>query len=410
MVWFYLSYLRNDLLGKPVLHGSLLALIYLTRPELILIILTFCGLLGVQTLRRLLSKKSQARVSFLMQVGNFCLPIIVIAGGYHLFRLAYYGEFFPNTYYAKDGLGAYWSAGWLYLRHFCLYSPLIMLALVGVIVGLAFNKKVRENFRSKSQYKMMLLQASILVIYVVRLGGDFMAFRFFLPAMIIFVLVVEGMYQSIVRDETIKLYCALGLLVVAVLLVFFPFAVPQRDGYIADERQYYDFYHPPYRAFFEDPVEHHWYKYGLGFKVIQERTNYPISVGAGNIGYLGYAAGPKVYIVDILGLVDKQTARNWSVVKQRGRPGHDIKMTLEQAVERKVTFFGTPYSKWNSVMDVRIGTIISLDPAFVRNFPDKVAGLKKLKGDYAKSPKDDDGSGAFLKTLESKYQVSVDTL
>jgi arabinofuranosyltransferase len=109
LVWFYQSYQRHDLLGKPLLHGTLLALLYLTRPELALLTISFYAILAWQMTRLYILKRREKTGRLWRDILRLSLPLALLAGGYHIFRWSYYGAFFPNTYYAKNGLGAYWS-------------------------------------------------------------------------------------------------------------------------------------------------------------------------------------------------------------------------------------------------------------------------------------------------------------
>jgi hypothetical protein len=143
---------------------------------------------------------------------------------------------------------------------------------------------------------------------------------------------------------------------------------------------------------------------------LQEQTQFPLVIATGNIGYLGFAAGPKVTIVDIYGLVDTEAARNWQEVNKRGRPGHERKLDLATLVDRRVTIATTPFEEWNSIMNTPSGAIITLDPVFLRYFPDRVSALKEYKrkvqtGILPKSP-----SFEFLQVLEERYGVQVENL
>ena len=79
-------------------------------------------------------------------------------------------------------------------------------------------------------------------------------------------------------------------------------------------------------------------------------------------------------------------------------------------VDRRVTIATTPFEEWNSIMSAPIGAIITLDPAFLRYFPDRVTALKEYKrkvkaGTLPKSP-----SSEFLEILENAYGVQVENL
>lgn len=410
MVLFYQSYKRHDLLAKPVFHGTLLALVYLTRPELALLIISFYAVLLFQSLACLKSTSTKALRTHLTAIIWLSLPIAVIAGGYHVFRLAYYGEVFPNTYYAKDGGGAYWSQGWVYFLHFWRYSPILLASVMTALVGMIVSPRWRQWLAGDTPRRVMLMQAVMLMIYITRLGGDFMAYRFFLPVMVILAVWLNDLVNLITESRRTRYLAGAALLAGTIALAFIPITAPKRVGFIADERQYYDLYQPAYRALFEEPVAQPWYKAGLDLKALQEKTNYPISLGAGNIGYLGYAAGAKINIVDVYGLVDRQTGRNWQMVHERGRPGHDKKLSLRMAMDRRVTICETPFTAWNKVMDTPFGPIITLDPAFLKFYPEKAAGLKELKKMLVSGTVRGGELPVFIQLLEQAYGVRLEDL
>lgn len=409
MGWFFISYRNHDLLAKPMLHGSLLAALYLTRPELVLLIPVFYAVYGIQALMATAKKRTEAARQQWIGLGKLSLPIVLIAGGYHVFRWAYYGELFPNTYYAKQGLGAYWSQGRVYFDHFLRYSPVFLAAVTASVAMILFTGRLRKLYLTSQPRVVMLIQSCVLTLYVIRLGGDFMAYRFLLPPMLIVVILLNDLPDRLFRGSKTKVALATGGLIATVLLVIFPFGAPKRVVHIADERQYYDLYHPPYRALFDDPVEHVWWKKGIELRRLRDAIDYRIVYATTNIGYLGYAAGPGVYILDAYGLVDKQTARAWHVLVKRGRPGHEHKLTMDMAIDRGATFLMTPFGEWKKAMSTGFGSIVTLDPKFLRHFPDKIEALKKLK-EAGRSGAITDGSYEFLLELEKRYGVNVDNL
>ena len=410
LVWFYQSYLKHDLLGKPLLHGTLLALLYLTRPELILLILSFYAVLAWQVTRLYVLKRREKIRLIWRDILRLSLPLVLLAGGYHLFRWLYYGAFFPNTYYAKDGLGAYWSQGIKYFLNFWHYSPILLLALVGWLGLIAVNRRFRSQAFGSPRRYVMLAQAALLALYVVRLGGDFMAYRFLLPSMVILVTLLSDSLNYLIQSRTSQRLVGAVLLVGTSLLVVFPLNPPKAEGFVADERQFYDLYHPAYRALFEEPVGHKWYQQGMQLGQLQEQTQYPLVIADGNIGYLGFAAGPMVTIVDIYGLVDKQAAHGLQVTGTRGRPGHESKLTLAMLIDRRVTIATTPFEEWNSIMGTPFGEIITLDPAFLHYLPNYVAALKEYKQKVKAGTLPKSLSFEFLQILERRYGVQVENL
>jgi len=98
-------------------------------------------------------------------------PIAVVLVALTTWRLAYYGDPLPNTFYAKTG-GMGWAAGGAYLRHHAGGHPGLWLAALG---GLPLAVRSRHG---------AALSAACLgfVVYVASIGGDFKPTgRFILP-------------------------------------------------------------------------------------------------------------------------------------------------------------------------------------------------------------------------------------
>ncbi len=82
-----------------LLAGLLSASIALTRPEGVLLFTIFpIAILGWWLLERIITWKDVVRV-----VGAFTASFTAVFGGYLLFRVLYFGDWYPNTYYVKGG-------------------------------------------------------------------------------------------------------------------------------------------------------------------------------------------------------------------------------------------------------------------------------------------------------------------
>ncbi len=110
------------------------------------------------------------------------LPVIVIYIPYTGWRLGYYGDFFPNTYYAKMAYLPAWDRGREYLETFLrVYElrPFLLLPLLAI--PLARDRAVRRVLAAT------VLGSAATVLYLWRLGGDFMEWRFLMPVTGVFV-------------------------------------------------------------------------------------------------------------------------------------------------------------------------------------------------------------------------------
>ena len=110
------------------------------------------------------------------------LPLMLVVGGYELFRLRYYGYPLANTFYVKTSGEGLWERGVSYLglagREFGW--PMLAacaLSLTGLLIS---------NSRAPARPRVLLfgtgVAAAIHLLYVARVGGDFLdLYRFLTP-------------------------------------------------------------------------------------------------------------------------------------------------------------------------------------------------------------------------------------
>ncbi len=144
--------------------GPLFALASLTRPDGLIASLSAMGAAAV-----LLANRGRLARRWSLRT---ILPFVALVGGQYLFRRAYYGDWLPNTYYAKIDGRLWWSAGRAYLVAFgleyaiWLWFPLVVLGVV-------------QNVR-RGRLAIPLLFASATIphaIYVAAIGGDHFEYR-----------------------------------------------------------------------------------------------------------------------------------------------------------------------------------------------------------------------------------------
>jgi arabinofuranosyltransferase len=100
------------------------------------------------------------------------IPFAFIAA-HMLFRLAYYGQFVPNTYYAKEG-GIYaLERGAWYVATVVRANPEVGGLLIAALVGL-----VLSSGRARTVIAYGVIYAAVYALYLIKVGGDFMEYRF----------------------------------------------------------------------------------------------------------------------------------------------------------------------------------------------------------------------------------------
>ncbi|MEI9950724.1 MAG: hypothetical protein WDO74_17540 [Pseudomonadota bacterium] len=115
------------------------------------------------------------------------LPVAFLVGGYELFRLRYYGYPLPNTFYVKTSGVGLWERGLSYLR---FAGGEFGWALVGTcLLSLPFlliQSSLRASQQRSHSARVLALctgiALSIHLLYVARIGGDFLdLYRFLTP-------------------------------------------------------------------------------------------------------------------------------------------------------------------------------------------------------------------------------------
>jgi arabinofuranosyltransferase len=158
----------------------LFALATLARPDGLLISLAALATgAGQLALRRRLALRP-----FAMQIGSYAL----IVGAHYAFRRAYYGQWLPNTYYAKVGGRTWWDMGFVYLGLFALeYAAYLWIPL---LIG-----AVREHLSRRTLFTPALFAAIVVphALYIAAIGGDHFEFRpldLYFP--FVFILLYDG--------------------------------------------------------------------------------------------------------------------------------------------------------------------------------------------------------------------------
>jgi arabinofuranosyltransferase len=300
-----------ELRTRALVTASVLAaLAILTRLDSAVL----CGVLAVPLLHRLVKTRAPVRTWLAAAA-----PVAIVIGTWLVWKLAYYGDIVPNTAHVKLGFtmataatGAQYVGGFL---HAYLIWPVLLLA-----VGVAAWKRTLP--------RMPLGVTLAWFAYVSAVGGDFMEFRFCVPAMpFVFLAIAEALVVEPSRH--------LRALVLVVFLAAFSWRHASRfDGSSSGHR--YD--SVPALASFYGLANGNWQRLGTPLHALAGTGATIATHGAGCIPY--YADLPTI---DMLGLNDAWIARHGETMPGMKRPGHQRQATLQYLVERKATFvLGNP--------------------------------------------------------------------
>lgn len=241
------------------------------------------------------------------------LVIFVSTCALYLTKSIYYGDIFPNTYYAKASGGGYWMQGLDYLSVFVQEYPILSaFSMVGLVV-------------SRSHYKYLVLFYFIYLVYV---GGDFMFGRFIVPIIpVILVLVWEKIQENPILQTKVNwsqhrvfAYLVAGLFLLSPGLATGYFEKNKQDIYsrtgIVDERKVY-------------------YRLGKPDLIYDPEALRDLSVSFwGAQAHFIYYMKPARAIESSTGLTDSYLAKR--KIEKRGRIGHEKKAPLDYLVQAGV--------------------------------------------------------------------------
>lgn len=172
---------------RPWVSGLFFALASLTRPDGILVGGSVLAVAGLWEVRR---GRFVAR-AWIARTAAFLAPV----AAHLLFRLAYYGDWVPNTWHAKVGGRTWWEMGLTYLGAFTIEYGLVLLAPL-VALGVA------RRFRSGAAIVPLAYAAVVLphAVYVAAVGGDHFEYRpldLYFP--FLYLLAADGVREGIER-------------------------------------------------------------------------------------------------------------------------------------------------------------------------------------------------------------------
>ena len=313
LVAVFVGVFLNDSMPRrrwlTVLWG-LMALLYLTRPDAVLIVVP---LLALATWR------VRHPRTILSSIAIGCLPALA----WTLFAVVYYGFPFPNTAYAKlaTGIdpGELRSQGLLYLLDSLDRDPITLTAITITIAIAAFERR--------SPPKALAIGVILYLGYIVSIGGDFMSGRFLALPLFASLLL---MARLPIRSKTLWASAAGALLVVGCTGTHLPLwsnskfgdAAPKPSG-IVDERAVY--FHDrslalAKRGTFLDPDWPSAPRTGGRVNVVNT---------CGLMGTAGIDFGPYIHLLDECALADPLLARLPAVFNPEWRTGHYRRMIPE---------------------------------------------------------------------------------
>lgn len=254
LVWCLVAVFRSDGIATGLLLGALC----LTRPD---------GAIAVPVIAGWLIARQQRRCA-LVAIAVLAPTLI----GVELWRMTYYGDWLPNTFYAKQG-GSWWLFGQ------GLRSMLSFLAVAGAGTWVLMARVIR-----RPAAVLLALVIATRIAFHLWSGGPWMGeHRFLIPAVpLILILVCSGLLELTKRPLFVA---ACGAMIVLPGLYLLPGRLHAMNLYAAGARSSY---------------------VALG-RILNDTLPPAATIAIGDAGMLPYYADRTS--IDILGLNDRHIAR-----------------------------------------------------------------------------------------------------
>ncbi|PJZ58473.1 hypothetical protein [Leptospira barantonii] len=279
-----------------------------------------------QTIRLQSFRSAILNPSFGILVVEYSSPAL-----FYIWKLEYYGNLLPNTFYAKSGGSVYLSQGLLYLTSFLkMYYALIPF---GGFVLWSFYKTIQKGFfqgkneTQRADWILLVLFPILYAGYYTWIGGDFMFSRFYLPILpLLFVwtereiLTFQKKYPQWKRIANVFLY-GIPILILLRWDIYKGTPIPVVHE-IADENQIY-------KRESTERVRNRILPWRKHFESSKVRVAF-----VGSECILIYYLNPVLAIETEAGLTDPVIARSQS--QERGRVGHGKPTPFQYLKDRNV--------------------------------------------------------------------------
>jgi arabinofuranosyltransferase len=238
-------------------------------------------------------------------------PAIVLALWF-AWRLSYYGDLLPNTYYVKMASETSTLRGVYYVGAFL--ASYLLFPLAGVYAYTAIRRPNRGLW-------LLNLPLALWILYLIRIGGDFMEFRFIVPMLPSFFLAMAWTVEQLAPRRVVQI-SLVGLAILGSLAHGLTFdRSPLKRGFESI---------PRLDEFVTEPA--------IGWAAIGRQLADTFEPGDGvRIAVTPAGAIPfysKLASIDMLGLNDRWIARHGLVLGDR--PGHQRIAPISYLREREV--------------------------------------------------------------------------
>jgi hypothetical protein len=260
----------------------------------------------------------------------FLAPLVVVYMPYYIFRFLYYHYPFPNTYYARSAYLPWWDQGLKYLvLYFKSYYIFFLLPLLGLIS--LFKRKASLKRLAHLPLHFTPIQNSVFLsiifsvvysLYLVRIGGDFMFARFFIPITPFLYFLMEAFAFRVLNPQYLIPFAVVVCL--GTNFYWYPDEIRSLSSNVADERYFYP----------NSAIEEAKLKGGTLKKYLRDTQAQVVIYGSQAM--LAYYAEFPIAIEGSNGLTDEYIAH--LPITKRDRPSHEKEAPVDYLNKRGVNF------------------------------------------------------------------------
>lgn len=343
LLWAVQSFRSPPSLERLVLGGLLAGILLLSRHDnLILLISVLAFFMTTQ-------KKHQIP---LKRLGAFLFTMVTIMVPFLLWRHNFYGAWLPNTFYAK-GQMLEWQDGLFYVLAFVAVSG-VFLPLLGSLT------MIRSSAKMPFPSHLLGLFALAWAAYLFLIGGDYMEFRMWVPAIPALFIWLGGLLSHHGKSKVL-VWTALGCLLAFNLLHAYGHGRWYQLRFVTPIHRAVSEGAPPYFNLIDQAKG-----------IDQLFAGKQLSFATGNCGAYAYYNSGLTW-VDIYGLNDAWVARNGTYTGIG--PGHRIRAPFSYLIDQKVNLVSVACYHQSQMKKIRPFTADA--PAF-----------QAVLGDYRPRPGD----------------------
>ena len=316
-----------DAPGRPrraAAAGFVLGLAALTRPDGVL----FAAIAGAYLIM-VSPRRLRDGAAFAASLAALLVPFLA-------WKIAYYGDVLPNTYYAKSANRAWYSQG---LAYVALYFRKYWVLPVGAVACVLALLRVRSPSREARGATMTggdvapfsraaglaAAFALIYTLYVAHVGGDFMFARLLIPATPFWLILLQLAVERWVPSRVPHQVAVAAALSVAIAFMPYPFSGQGWTRGIVNEWEFYT----------EREQER---AQAFGGRLRAYFDGLPVRMAfCGGQAVLAYRSRAPIAIETATGLTDSTIAHQ--PLARRGRVGHEKMTPIPYLIARRTHFW-----------------------------------------------------------------------